>query len=60
MVLNTLLSWNRGNTWANMHHRARVLARFWIQPPLFQKWLAKVGASSRARPQYQKWVGRQL
>ena len=42
----------------NMHQTARVLARFWIQPPLFHRAAATVGASSRARPQYQAWVGR--
>ena len=31
---------------------ARVFARFWIQPPLFHKAAAKVGARSSARPQY--------
>ena len=30
------------------------------QPPLFHSALAKVGANSRARPQYQEWVGRLL
>lgn len=43
-----------------MHQMASVNARFWIQPPLFQKNAATVGASSRARPQYQECVGRQL
>ena len=57
---NTPVSWNSGNTCANMHQIANVLARFWIQPPLFQKALAKVGASSSARPQYQACVGRLL
>ena len=58
MVVKMLLSWNRGKTWANIHQVARVWARFWIQPPLFHSAAATVGASSRARPQYQAWVGR--
>ena len=49
-----------GKTCANMHQSASVLARFWIQPPLFQKKFATVGASSSARPQYHACVGRQL
>ena len=41
-----------------MHQVAKVLARFWIHPPLFQNLFAKVGASSNANPQYHVWVGR--
>ena len=32
-VVKWLASWNSGNTCANMHQSASVLARFWIQPP---------------------------
>ena len=51
---------NMGTIWQNMHHIESVNARFWIQPPLFQSKPAIVGASSKAMPQYQEWVGRQL
>ncbi len=51
---------NIGTIWQNMHHMDKVKARFWIQPPLFHRSPAMVGASSRATPQYQEWVGRQL
>ncbi len=59
-VVKTLRSWNSGNTCANMHQVASVLARFWIQPPLFHSMLANVGASNSARPQYHACVGRLL